>query len=68
MDKTEELIREALDSMHCLVEAHKGYVEMGEIKGNRVVIHCGGQCSDCENKCIEDALKERVPDIEIVFR
>jgi hypothetical protein len=68
MKKLENKIRETLDSLRMYVEAHDGFAEMGEIMGDRVTIYCGGQCTDCEPKCIEDAIKERVPDIEVVFR
>lgn len=67
MDNAHELITEILNSMQPLIEAHKGFAELGEVKGNRVVIYCGGQCIDCSNKCIEDAIREKLPDIEIVF-
>ncbi len=65
---TQELVREILDSMKYLIEAHRGYAVPGEVRGNSVVVFCGGMCVDCENKCIEDAIKEKVPDIEITFR
>ena len=68
LDITEELITEILDSINSLVEAHKGYAQFGGIEGNKVVIFCGGQCTDCENKCIEDAIKDKFPDVEVVFR
>jgi Fe-S cluster biogenesis protein NfuA len=58
---------EILDSMRPLIKAHKGSAELGEVKGNRAVIYCGGQCIDCRDKCIEDAIKEKLPYIEIVF-
>ena len=66
--RTQELIMEILDSMKYLIEAHKGYAELGEVRGNSIVIFCGGMCLDCENKCIEEAIKARVPDIDITFR
>jgi len=68
MDKTHKLISEILGSMQPLIEAHKGFAYLGEVKGNSVVIFCGGQCVNCIDKCIEDAIKERLPDIEIMFR
>jgi Fe-S cluster biogenesis protein NfuA len=67
MDKTRKLIAEILNSMRPLIEAHKGFAELGEVKGNRAVIYCGGQCIDCSIKCIEDAIKEKWPGVEIVF-
>jgi hypothetical protein len=51
-----------------LIKAHKGFAELGEVEGNRAVIYCGGQCIDCIDKCIEDAIKEKLPDVEIIFR
>ena len=68
MDKRKGLIIETLDYMKALIEAHDGFIELGEISGSRVEIYCGGQCVDCDDKCIEEALKSRVPDIEVVFR
>lgn len=60
-------ITEILNSMHPLIKAHKGFAELGEVKENRAVIYCGGQCTHCSDKCIEDAIKEKYPDIEIIF-
>ena len=68
LDITEEMITEILDSINSLIEAHKGYAGLSGIEGNKVVIFCGGQCTDCENKCIEDAIKAKLPDAEVVFR
>ena len=48
MNKLENEIQETLDSLRIYLEAHDGFAEMGEIKGNRVTIYCGGQCTDCE--------------------
>jgi len=67
MDKSYILITEILNSIAPLLKAHKGFAELGEVKGNRAVIYCGGHCIDCSDKCIEDAIKEKLPDIEIVF-
>ena len=68
MGQTKKRIEEALSSMNSLIEAHKGYAELGDIKGNSVVIHCGGQCTDCDTRCIEDAIHQNVPGIEVIFR
>ena len=64
----ENEITEALDAIKSYIEAHDGYAELGEVKGNRVTIYCGGRCADCEPKCIEDAIKDKVPGIELIFR
>ncbi|MEW6599712.1 MAG: hypothetical protein AB1499_01960 [Nitrospirota bacterium] len=67
MDETYKLITEILDDMRPLIEAHKGVAEMGTFTGSRAVIYCGGKCISCQDKCIEAAIKEKLPDIEIVF-
>ncbi|MBI5674382.1 MAG: NifU family protein [Nitrospirae bacterium] len=59
---------EILESIKSQVNAHDGFIELGEIKDNKVVIHCGGECAPCDNKCIEEALKHKIPDIEVIFR
>jgi len=65
---TENDVMEVLESIKNQVTAHDGFIELGEIKDNKVEIHCGGECSPCDNKCIEDALKDKIPDIEVIFR
>ena len=65
---TEEAILEILESIQSQASAHDGYVELGEIKDNKVVIYCGGECAHCDNKCIKEALKDKIPDIEVIFR
>lgn len=62
------MITEILNSIQPLLKAHKGFAELGEVEGNKAVIYCGGQCIDCIDKCIEDAIKEKLPDIELIFR
>ncbi len=68
MNKMENEITAALEAIKSYIEAHDGYAELGEVNGNRVIIYCGGRCADCEPKCIEDAIKDKVPGIEIIFR
>ena len=68
MDNIKRLITEKLEFLSCLIKAHKGFAELGEVKGNRAVIYCGGQCADCSTKCFEYAIQETVPGIEIIFR
>ena len=65
---TEEALLEILESIKSQASAHDGFVELGEIKDNKVVIYCGGGCAPCDNKCIEEALKDKIPDIEVIFR
>ncbi len=64
----ENIIMEILGTLQYYMDAHKGFAELGEIQGNRVTIYCGGECVDCEPKCIEDAIKDKLPGIELIFR
>lgn len=43
-------------------------MEVHEVKGNEVVIYCGGRGVSCENRCIEDLLKQKFPGLKVVFR
>jgi hypothetical protein len=68
MDKTEEKIREILNNLNYLFEAHDGFAVLAECSNNRAVIYCGGLCTHCDSKCIEEAIKAKIPDIEVVVR
>lgn len=68
MDKTEEKIREILNNLNYLFEAHDGFAVLAECSNNRAVIYCGGLCSHCDSKCIEEAIKAKIPDIEVIVR
>ena len=68
MDKTEGKIREILESLQCILSAHDSCAELVEVKDNRAVINCVGPCLRCDNKCIEEAIKEKLPDIEVIVR
>ncbi|OHE57157.1 MAG: hypothetical protein A2027_00220 [Thermodesulfovibrio sp. RBG_19FT_COMBO_41_18] len=68
MDKTEGKIREILESLQCILSAHDSCAELVEVKDNRAVINCVGPCLHCDNKCIEEAIKEKLPDIEVIVR
>jgi len=65
---SEKEVMGVLESIKNQVNAHDGFAELGEIKNNKVVIYCGGECVSCDNKCIEEALKDKIPDIEVIFR
>jgi Fe-S cluster biogenesis protein NfuA len=65
---TEKEVMEVLDGIKSQLSAHDGFVEVGDIQENKVMIYCGGECSPCHNKCIEDALKDKIPDIDVIFR
>jgi len=64
----EEQIREILKSLECILTAHDSCAELTEFKDNRAVIHCGGPCRHCDNRCIEDAIKEKLPDVDVVIQ
>jgi Fe-S cluster biogenesis protein NfuA len=68
MDNTEQRVLEVLHNVNWLLEAHDSFVELVEISGNKVVIRCGGHCSECETNCIGVAFEERMPDIELVYQ
>ncbi|MEW6067011.1 MAG: hypothetical protein AB1610_01750 [Nitrospirota bacterium] len=68
MNKTEAEIREILENLKYILDIHEGFAELIEVKDKKAVIYCGGQCARCDNKCIEQAIKEKLPDIEVIIR
>jgi len=67
-ERTKQKIREILESLECILTAHDSCAELVEYKDNRAVIYCGGPCINCDNRCIEDAIKEQLPDIEVMIQ
>jgi len=67
-ERTEQKIREILESLECILTAHDSCAELIEYKDNRAVIYCGRPCINCDNRCIEDAIKEQLPDIEVMIQ
>jgi len=67
-DSTVEKIKEILDSLQCILTAHDSCAELIEFKDNRAVIYCGGPCVNCDNRCIEGAIKEKLPDVEVIIQ
>jgi hypothetical protein len=65
---TEEKIREILESLECILSAHDSCAELIEFKENRAVIYCGGPCMRCDNRCIEEAIREKLPDVEVIIQ
>ena len=61
-------VLDVLHNLNWLMESHNSSVELVEVKGNRVVVHCEGHCLDCETDCIGDAFRERMPGIELVLQ
>jgi hypothetical protein len=71
-DKSEEHIageiREVLEGLACILTAHDSCAELIEFKDNKAFIYCGGPCIKCDNRCIEDAIRAKLPDIEVVIQ
>jgi hypothetical protein len=67
-ENTEQKIRKILESLECILTAHDSCAELIEYKDSRAVIYCGGPCIKCENRCIEDAIKEQLPDIQVMIQ
>jgi hypothetical protein len=65
---TEAEIREVLESLECILTAHDSCAELIEFRDNKALIYCGGPCIKCDNRCIEDAIRARLPDIEVVIQ
>jgi hypothetical protein len=64
----EEKIREVIDSLQCVLTKHDSCAELVELKNNTAVIFCGNPCKNCDNKCIEEAIKGKFPDLEVIIR
>lgn len=67
-EQTEQKIREILESLECILTAHDSCAELVEYKDRRAVIYCGGPCIKCDNRCIEGAIKDHLPDIEVIIQ
>ena len=67
-EKTEQKIREILEGLECILTAHDSCAELVEFKDNKAVIYCGGPCIKCDNRCIEGAIKDSLPDVEVVIQ
>jgi Fe-S cluster biogenesis protein NfuA len=65
---SEEKIKEIIDSLQCVLTKHDSCAELIEFKDNTAVIFCGGPCRNCDNRCIEEAIKGRFPDLEVIIR
>lgn len=68
MNDIEKQITDILDSMILILDLHESSAEIVEIKGNRVVIQMIGQCAECDTNCLEDAIFEKLPDIDLIFQ
>jgi Fe-S cluster biogenesis protein NfuA len=62
----ENQVREILHNLNWLLEPHDSFVELLNIKGNKVVIRAVGSCENCDMDCIGTAFRERLPDVKLV--
>jgi hypothetical protein len=67
MESTEDKIKDILSGLECILSAHDSCAELIEFKDGRAVIYCGGPCVHCDNRCIEGAIKEKLPDVEVII-
>lgn len=67
MDDIKIKVREVLNNLNWLLEAHNSYVELLEIKGKTIIVSCRGFCAECETNCVGVAFDERMPDFELVI-
>ncbi len=66
MDRMKKQVLEILHNLNWLLEPHNSFVELVNIKGNKVIIRSAGSCDKCETDCIGVAFKERLPDVKLV--
>jgi Fe-S cluster biogenesis protein NfuA len=64
----EQKIREILEGLECILTAHDSCAELIEYRDKKAVIYCGGPCIKCDNRCIESAIKDHLPDVEVVIQ
>ncbi len=67
MKNIEKRVKDVLHNLNWLLESHDSSVELVEIVGDKVIIRCVGQCSECETDCVGVAFNERMPDITLEF-
>ena len=63
----EARVREVLDNLNWLLDAHNSSATLIKIEGNKVHLLCVGECATCETECIQVAFHERMPDIEVII-
>ncbi len=67
-ERVKQEIRDILDGLECILTAHDSCAELVEYRNKRAVISCGGPCLKCDNRCIEGAIKDRLPDVEVIVQ
>lgn len=61
-------IRDVLEGLECILTAHDTCAELAEYKNKTAVINCGGPCLKCDNRCIEEAIKDRLPNVKVIVQ
>lgn len=64
-DDLKKQIQDILDGLSCILSAHNSCAEIVEIKNNKVTINCIGPCVNCDNRCIESSIKDKLPNVEV---
>ncbi len=64
-ETTREEILKVLMSLQWLMETHDGHLELGEIDGDKIYIHCSGECISCDTKCIQEAIAVKWPHLKV---
>ncbi len=67
-DTKEAKIRAVLESLQCILTAHESCAELIDFKDGRAVIHCGRPCMQCDNNCIEESIRDVLPDVEVIIQ
>ena len=67
-DEIKERIMKILDNLQCVLDKHEGCAELIEVKDNKVILYCGGQCAGCDNRCVESSIKDELPDVEVILQ
>jgi Fe-S cluster biogenesis protein NfuA len=65
---TAEDIKKVLESLECILTAHDSCAELISFRENTAVIYCGGPCRNCDNRCIEEAIRDKFPDVEVIIQ
>lgn len=68
MDDIKDQIEKTIIYLRSQMAAHKGFVELQEFSGNKAIIYCGGKCTACDIRCIEEELMDKFPGINFIFR
>ncbi len=67
-EQTRQKIKDILEGLECMLTAHDSCAELVEYRNKRAVISCGAPCLKCDNRCIEDAIRDQLPDVEVIVQ